>query len=279
LRCSDRPNALIENRWIDYPKRIKPLSFSGSVVDSFIKLNSFVSTDYPLCKVFDTNITSWAELRSVLGDSGMIAALYAGRIYCFNDEDIIRKVFSRHICSEINEERVSNKILYKCDSIYTGMLYGLIRKTLVDKLGLCVFGKNKYYDPQLSYKHDELYMLYDGMEIFLSIYNGKYYLSIVPTVYLQRLDGKVIERFSKQKIVNQIMSKLYNKQYNEKLKYWNNKLLNHVTKKISFGYKDFVLNFIRISLSAGGIDRKSEWPSIRVFFARPFSTKLQVIFP
>jgi hypothetical protein len=269
-KLQNKPNELIEGRWIDYPQRKKPLSFSGNFVDSFIKLNTFVSTSYPLCKGFDTDITSWKELRSILGNSSVIAALFARRIYCFDDEDTIRKIFDGHICSDINEEKVSDKILYKYDSIYTGMLYALIRKRLVDELGLCTFGKNKYYDPQTFTEYNRLYKPYDGIEISLSIYSGRYYLSIVPTVYVERLDGKGIERLQKQKVVNQIKSKLYNKQYDEKLRYWNKKLLNSVTRTISFSYKDFMLNFISIYLSGGGLDRKPEWPSIDAYqYAEP----------
>lgn len=264
-KLCNNPNALIENRWIDYPKRKKPLSFAGNFVDTFIKLNTFISTEYPSCKRFDTNITSWKELKAVLGNSGIIAALYAGCIYCFSDEDTIRRVFIGHICSESNEEKVSNKILYKYDSIYTGMLYALIGKKFVDELELCAFGKNKYYDPQIFANYNRLYKSFDGIEIFLSIYDGRYYLSIVPTVYVQRLDGKGIDRLEKQKIVNQIMSKLYNKQYNEKLKYWNGKLLNRITKTISFSYKGFELNFKGFYLSGGGVNRSPEWPSISAY--------------
>lgn len=264
-KLCNNPNALIENRWIDYPKRKKPLSFAGNFVDTFIKLNTFVSTEYPLFKSFDTDITSWKELKAVLGNSGIIAALYAGRIYCFDDEDTIRRVFTGHMSSESNEEKVSNKILYKYNSIYTGMLYVLIGKIFVDELGLCSFGKNKYYNPQILANYNRLYKSFDGIEIFLSIYDSRYYLSIVPTVYVQRLDGKGIDRLEKQKIVNQIMSKLYNKKYNEKLKYWNGKLLNRITKTISFSYKGFALNFKPVYLSGGGDNRKSEWPSISAY--------------
>lgn len=260
-KSQNNQNAIIDNRWKDYSGRKKPLSFSENPVDTFVKLNTFVSIDYPLCKVFDTDITSWADLRHILGNSQTIAALYAGRIYCFEEEDSIHKVFNGHIRSEIYEEQISNKILYKSDSIYTGMLYELIRKTLVEDLKLCVFGKNKYYASD-TLKTQDGHRVFDGMEIYLSIYDGKYYLSIMPTVHIERIDGKAMDKLPKQKMVNKIISSLYNKQYNEKLRFWNGKLRNRLTKTISFGHKGFALDFADTYVSSGGVGRKAEWPTV-----------------
>lgn len=260
-KSQNNQNTIIDNQWKNYSVRRKPLSFSGKPADTFTKLNTFVSIDYPICKVFDTDITSWADLRHILGDSQTIAALYAGRIYCFEDVDSIYKVFKEHIRSEIYEEQIPNQILYKSDSIYTGMLYKLIRKTLVEDLKLCNFGKNKYYASD-TFKTQDGLRVFDGIEISLSIYDGKYYLSLLPTVYIEQIDGRIIDRLSKQNTVNEIISLLYNKLYNSKLLFWNKKLHDCSTKNISFRYKGFTLAFAGIYLSSGGIKREPEWPTV-----------------
>lgn len=262
-KMQGKSNTDIDNRWIDYPKRKKSLTFTGAAIDSFTKTNTFISIEYPKYKVFNTDITSWKELKTVLNDSGIIAALYDGRIYSFEEDKIIQSVFGKHICSEILEERVNNRILYKFDSIYTGMLYKLIQKTLIDEIGLCSFGRNKYYDPKTAVDKG-YYTVYDGLEISLSVYDGRYYLSILPTVYMQRKDGKVFDRFSRQKIINKIMSALYNKQYDGKLRYWSSILLQQKSVLL-FSYKAFDLIFNGLYLSGGGENRRPEWPTIPTY--------------
>ncbi len=264
-KMQDKPNAQIEDRWIDFPKRKMPLSFSNQQIDSFIKTNTFLSTGLPQCKVFDTDITSWKELKEVIGENDIIAALFSSRIYCFGIEERIQDVFKKHILSEISEEVIPNKILYKHDSIYTGMLYELIKTHLVNKLGLISFGKNKYYDPSKKDVYENNYNVNDGFEIALSVYNGNYYLSIVPTVFLQHINGTDVDKLTKQQIINKIMSGIYNKQYDEKLKYWNKKLKKNNEQTISFSYNRSTLNFISVFMSCGGINRKPEWPSLNAY--------------
>lgn len=264
-KLREKPNTLIEERWIDFPKRKSPLSFSGQQIDSFIKTNTFISIDLPQCKVFDTDITSWKELKDIIAEKDIIAALFSSRIYCFEDEKRIQDVFQTHILSEIREEIISNKILHQHDSIYTGMLYQLIKDTLINKLGLITFGKNKYFDPNSKSEYEKIYYIYDGIEITLSAFYGKYYLSVVLTVFIQHINGKDVDKLIKQQIINKVMSGIYNKQYDEKLKYWNKKLKNPNGQTISFSNKGFTLNFISIFLSCGGFNRKSQWPTLNAY--------------
>lgn len=264
-KLQDKPNTLIEARWIDFPKRKLPISFPGQQIESFIKTNTFISLDLPRCKVFDTDITSWKELKDIIAEKDIIAALFSSRIYCFEDEKRIQNVFQKHILSEIRGEVISNKILYRYDSIYTGMLYQLIKTILINKLGLISFGKNKYFDPNSKSVYENIYYIYDGIEITLSVYNGKYYLSVVLTVFIQQINGKDVNRLKKQQMINKVMSGIYNNKYDEKLKYWNKKLKTPYGQTISFSNNGFTLSFISIILSCGGIKRNSEWPTLTAY--------------
>lgn len=253
-------NAIIENLWKNYAQRKLPINFQAAPTTNFTKLNAFESIAYPSCLVFDTDISSWKQLREVIGDNGMIAALYARRIYCFDDETAIRDVFASHIKSEIVEERVSNRILYRTDSVYIGMLYSLIKKVLTTELGLNEFRRNKYYDPTISRRDNDLHsLIYDAFEVSLSVYLGKIYLNIIPTVFVTDYGGKLYERFENQKKINQAMSKIYNGQYNDKIKSLNT--LFSKNRDFSFAYKSFSLAFNKIPLSSGGVSRKANWPT------------------
>jgi NAD-dependent SIR2 family protein deacetylase len=251
---------IIENRWSDYDHKKLPICFQSQPNNNFIKLNAFETENFPQCMVFDTDIDSWKLLREVIGDNNTIAALYNKRIYCFENEIDINRIFNLHIKSSINKERIPNNILYQTESVYIGMLYSLIKKSLISNFGLVEFRKNKYYDPNVSnFEKDLDCNAYWAIEISLSAYKGKIYFNLIPTIYLTNKSGNALERLDNQKKVNQIMSKVYNVLYNDKLKYWN----DHFAKKgpLEFTYKNFSLVLNKIPISCGGNNRLSHWPS------------------
>ena len=253
-------NDIIENLWKDYAHRKLPICFQTTPANNFTKLNAFESTFYPSCMVFDTDISSWKQLRKIINGSEIIAALYARRIYCFDETHEINRVFGSHVKGPIEQERVSNRILYRTDSIYIGMLYSLIKKVLINEFGMTEFRRNKYYDPRASRRDNELHcLIYEAVEISLSVYKGKIYLNTVPTVFVTDYNGNTFERFVNQRKINSVMSKIYNGQYNEKLKAWNLFFLKN--RAFSFCYKSFSLSFNRIPLSSGGIPRVQSWPT------------------
>lgn len=257
-------NDIIESLWRDYDHRKLPIAFQTTPATNFTKLNAFESTSYPSCMIFETDISSWKQLKDVIGDSGTIAALYAHHIYCFDETYEINRVFGSHIKGPIEEERVSNRILYKADSIYTGMLYSLIKKVLVNKLGMTEFRRNKYYNPKAGRKDNKHHCLaYEAVEIFLSVYKDKIYLNTVPTVFITDYKGNAFERYENQRKVNSIMSKIYNGEYNIKLKNWN--MFFSKNQELSFRHKNFSLSFNRIPLSCGGILRDKSWPTKRYY--------------
>lgn len=79
-------------------------------------------------------------------DSGVLAALYSKHIYAFSSQEKLETVFQTHILSQITMEEVPDRIIYKYDSIYIGLIYQLIKQTLISK-GMHSFAKNKVYNP------------------------------------------------------------------------------------------------------------------------------------
>ena len=117
------------------------IRLSGKPVDSFVKLNAYRAEGCPLCNVFETDITSWAELRTVAAGSDVLAALYNKHIYAFSSQEKLEAVFHKHILSPITREEVPDRIINKYDSIYIGLIYQLVKRTLLSK-GMLSFAKN-----------------------------------------------------------------------------------------------------------------------------------------
>ena len=165
---------------------------SGKPVDSFVKLNAYRAEGCPLCNVFETDITSWPELRAIIGDSDVLAALYNKHIYAFSSKEKLETVFQKHILSPITREEVPDRIVNKYDSIYIGLIYQLIKRTFLS-MGLLSFAKNKVYNPK-SCKADGGYQIYDAVEIAVSYINGALYLNLLPTIYVCNSKGDRLDR-------------------------------------------------------------------------------------
>lgn len=243
-------------------QKLTPLYFSGCQADSFVKTNAFISIAYPMYRSFETDITSWKQLRAITDSAQVPAALFSGKIYCFESDECIRAVFGDHVKSAIKTEHVSSVIQNRYDSIYTGLLYSLIEKSLTSTSAIKKLSKNTYYDVTSKEVFRSSYYVYDAIEIQLELINGKYYLNILPTVYLTGRTGKALPLEEKKTIINAYMSSLYNQKYNEKLSSWNKKLISK-DRKIVFQYNNFEIVFDGISVSSSGKQRNGKWPELK----------------
>lgn len=245
-RQYDKKNDIIDNEWKNYDTKKLPIEFSAKYIEPhFVKFNSFVAKNIPECRVFETDINSCEILNSITNNNNLIAGLYNGHIYVFENDEVIKSVFSTHILSEISGGSLPKKDLYKnYNSVFTGMLYKLIRQSLLDN-GIKEFDRNKYYIAQSkqSYKN---YIKYLGFKIDLSYINNSYFLHVRPTYYLTDVKGNDISDETNLIEINSLMSNLYNNKYNDEIR----QIQRHLTKKdqngnysIPFKYKDFKFIF------------------------------------
>lgn len=254
-RSSNASNALIDNKWKKRPSRKKDLTFSSSTIDSFIKLNAYAAINYPPCHIFETDITSWKELRGYIADDNIIAALYSQHIYCFATTDHINDVFGQRIKSAIRLEPIEGDFLYKTDSVYVGMLYQLVKQHMIS-IGMSVYHKNKYYDPT-SASSKFGYLFYEAAEIAISYVGKNFYLNVLPTVHVTSNSGQSLDKATYQDQINRAVSSIYNKQYNETLKKWEKVL--RTSGRILFEHEGFQIEFQTPAVSCGGIGRDANW--------------------
>lgn len=108
-------------------------------------MNTFVSKELPSCNVFETDIKTWKELREVTGTNNIISGLFNGKIYSFCKDDKLKAIFNNHIKSEISIEFPDSELLNKPNFVYIGLLYELIKVSLLQNSNIKTFGRNKYY--------------------------------------------------------------------------------------------------------------------------------------
>lgn len=231
---------------------------SGQPVDSFIKLNGYQAEGCPLCNVFETDITSWKELRTIIADSDILAALYNKHIYAFSSKKKLEAVFQKHILSPITREEVPDRIIKKYDSIYIGLIYQLIERTLLSK-GMLSFAKHKVYNPD-SRRADKGYQVFDAVEVAVSFMDGTLFLNLLPTVHVRNGSGERLDRETYQTQVNRIVSSIYNQKYNDNLRFW--ETLSRTSGKLVFKNDGFSVSFIAPAISLGGNNREPRWTTL-----------------
>lgn len=228
---------------------------SGQPVDSFIKLNAYKAVGCPLCNVFETDITGWADLRSIINGTDTIAGLFSKHIYAFSSADKLKTVFKEHILSSITKEEAPERDLHRSDSVYIGLIYRIIEKTLRSK-GMLSYAKNRLYNPS-SLRMDKGFQVFDAVEIAVSFIDGELYLNLLPTVHILSSRGEKLNRETNQIQKNRIVSSIYNQLYNEKLRFW--ETLCRTSGNLIFEHDGFSISFITPAISVGGIKRRPEW--------------------
>lgn len=252
---SGQPNTLIDDQWKISLGAKSKLKFDQNPTESFVKLNAYRVYSNPICKVFNTDIKNWKQLRSITENERITAALFNGCIYSFDDTEALLKVFGEHIKSDVFEEEVDARLIRHHDSIYIGLLYDLISQHMED-LGFVSYGRHKYYDPK-SCRSENGLLIYESVEISLEYAEPHLYLCLVPTVHILSKKGNQLPKLDYQYQINKYTSKVFNKEYNEKLKIWQSKF--YKSGFLEFRYKNTSLKFVTPAVSCGGTNRDREW--------------------
>lgn len=205
------------------------------------------------CYVFSLNISTWKELRATINDS-CVAILHKGKVWALGSKNGILEAFADKITSNIEEMDIPIYMMKLENSDVIGMFYEIIEKFLISK-DLIAYGKNKYFD-RSSRRLINDYFVYDAIKISLSFVDHNVIMNLLPTVHVLKSDESQLDRFSYQSIVNNEISKLYNKQMDEKIDIWIKKLSNN--RKLIFELGNAIIEFntqrIRFS-GTGSIDK------------------------
>ena len=216
--------------------------------------NALPALRYPQkCYVFETNITSWEELRRTVDDA-CVAILYKGKVWALGSKSSIINAFAEKIEGGIEELEIPRYMMELEHSDLFGMFYMIIKKHFA-KIGLVSYGKERYYNPSARYLRNGCY-IYDALKISLSFVDQNIFLTILPTVHALNANGTELERFKYQDIVNREISTQYNQKMNEKIDAWINMVSCKGKLVFEFGEAILEFNTARVKfLGSANIDK------------------------
>lgn len=247
-------NTNIDELWKGHDKKQEILYDAIGRHTASAITNALPAIQFPRkCYVFSSNITTWKELRAITNNS-CVAILHKGKVWALGSKNGILEAFADKNISDIEEMDIPIYMMKLEHSDVIGMFYEIIENNLLSK-GLSSFGKNKYFDIN-SRRLRNGYFVYDAIKIALSFVEDNVVMKLLPTVHVLKSDGSQLDRFAYQNIVNNEMSTLYNKQMNEKVEIWVQKLSTN--RKLIFELGNAIVEFstqrIRFA-GTGSIDK------------------------
>lgn len=95
--------------------------------------------------------------------------------------------------------------------------------------------RNKYYDAKTR-KTDSGYAVFDAIEMAIEYSAGEFHLFLLPSIHILKENGDQVSNNEYKIQSNRILSRIYNQQYNEKLRIWQNVLSNKGTISFTNGF-------------------------------------------
>ena len=242
-------NPKIDALWKNTDKKQDILYDGIGKHNSVAVTNALPALQYPRkCYVFSSSIASWKELRETVDDT-CVAILHKGQVWALGSKTGIVDAFANKIIGNVEELDIPAYMMKLEQSDIIGMFYKIIGKHL-KHMGLVAYGKDRYYDS--NSKHiKNAYCIYDALKLALSFVEGNVILNLLPTVHILNANGKELDRFEYQNIVNREMSMQYNKPMNEKINSWINRISSR--GKLLFELGNAVLEFNSNRLKFSGI--------------------------
>lgn len=265
----------IENEQIDNIENIRfeeRKSFrlaQSSAYATPVLLNAIKAIKYPT-SIYSTktNLEGWKELRQIVEDKNVVASLHRGSTMIWGTEDEIKDAFEGHFEDELKLIDIPEKLYYYSDSVFLGMMYDLVEKSLLSNYGMysCSKGRiRKVYSKLHQITTDEIknikkwnryfnipsdIKIYEAFEYKLELINRKLFFLVSPIIHLEKDDGTDIPKDQIQKLSNQIISNRYNKQYAQKLTFWL-KILKQQNADLSFNIGSFQIKLSSFYSTAG----------------------------
>lgn len=200
------------------------------------------------CYVFKSNIMSWKELKETTNDS-CVAALYKGKVWALGSKNGISNAFAGKILGNVEELDIPTYMMRLEHSDILGMFYDMIEHQL-KRAGLISYGKNKYYEKDNKRVKNNCF-IYDALKIALSYIDDNVVMNLLPTVHAMKCDGTELDRLEYQILINNEISTVYNKQMNEKIEAWIERLSTN--GKLIFELGNALLQFGTVRVSYDGV--------------------------
>lgn len=171
---------------------------------------------------YEKDEKAWKIIKELTKDIDVVAVPFKEFVWAFGTVDNIQRCFKGRLKSKIIRNPNVDNNIWRDSALYSLFLSALV-KSLGKKLNISDNGKNLIWADdfqQKIYVNSKNYTVYDAIELSIR-YDGKnYFLALLPEPYLVEEVGKEV----KQGIGKSFFDKMRNKEFDEYLKKWTQKI-------------------------------------------------------
>lgn len=209
----------------------KPFSLPSGEPTALIKSNCF-PLDCP-SEVFQFEVPdlrregAWAALRETLTGKDIAGGILGKNVVAIGLLDDIKAAFKDRIQGEVGRSPIAEYELGFPNGTITGVLrQGLVR-SLAQRAGLETDGNELLWEKN-PYKTPEIYRwkcaAHRAVVVSLKRSQGRQYVTLMPTVFGKPQRSGELPDFVAKELKRQILSNQFNKEFNDELEYWREKL-------------------------------------------------------
>lgn len=205
-------------------------SLSGYRADEdWIKSNGFpLELPSALFQFELKGISTWKELREVVGEASIVAGFLKGKVIAIGDSEVIARVFAQHLNSKIEKIPLNWSDFVNKDSVTTSILLGALQRAIAGIANLERKGKNTLWDRahfQSAGYSGQRCKAFKAVKLSLNFSGNRQFLNLVPSIHVLKDDGTEASNEVVKDIKRQLLGKQRNQQYNEALEYWSERFM------------------------------------------------------
>lgn len=226
----DRSQAVCARYWAKSANDLPPFSVPLAAVTGIIKSNAFaIELPREIIQVEATGYDqpgAWQHLRDEVGSANIVAGLQGGKILALGTTEEIRRVFADSLIGNLSFAPIIERELAYSDGVVISLLSQALVRSMAAVHGLHTDGRllwaKQSYMRQVVYGVN--YHVHRAAKVYLRRYAGKDYVVIKPTVKGLTNDGGELSAEADKELKRAVLTKQYNRLFNEALEHWRNLL-------------------------------------------------------
>ena len=242
-------NTLVDGKLAERRRDRRPYELAaGGQIEPVLKLNAVPVVGYPeRCYRFKAEVRGWADLRSLIAGSEVVAALYKQQVFALGARTDIESVFRERGLADLQLSSIVSE-LGLTDSVIIGMFYDAIAQALsptgsplrqpegVGRSRVLFLRRDHSLPDALESEFKGLglrgaatvvrevrgkYWIHEALRLSLDYREARLWLLFEPTVFLTA-DGEGLPWDSPEKpeIIRELRAQRYNRQLSGLLTFW-----------------------------------------------------------
>ncbi len=237
---ADRARALY-SRAASEGVELAPFSVQLARTTSLIKSNAF-PVDCP-SEVLQFEIEglpaqgTWNALREWTRGRGVVAVPHRGKALAIGTVDEVKDVFGDRLRGGIERSPIAPKELARSEGAVVSLLREALVRALANCRGLQSNGQDLVWMPEVKRVlqiDGASYHVHEAAVVLLRRYSGQQYLVVKPTLKVFTQSGEDAPRSAAQEAKRQLLTRQWNREFDQALEQWRHRLLPKGEERIEF---------------------------------------------